>query len=339
MPFSRRASSFTGGLSPKLFSSLEKVRHVLEVTHVFRVFRLVNVIMLKWILPVRLLQKFPGERRRHRSYICEFLKEKYGPEAGRHTPSETDVLMFTISAHSRDFLRLCSTWIISQFLLAAVQQIRCNMLVTSCLASVDTLLLLCLFAIAVSNVARYGPTCAAFVVSLRLKDPTGSKYRMALDSYPRKADDDEEQLEHWMYTRLYVRLLAKAEARERLLNIGVAFAIIVLCISVISYLVSCFWPLIMYNQKPVTVHDGIWRHLHFYLVTFSTIGYGDMTFDNSKRGHIVGSIMSIIVMSTVLGFVSYIGYYITNFKERLFAGLDLEVGSSPEWTQKSLRDI
>jgi len=99
-----------------------------------------------------------------------------------------------------------------------------------------------------------------------------SRYRLALNSYPRSGDGTT-QLKRWMYTRIYVNLLARAEAREKLINIVVAVFTLILCRSLISYFLTCLGAsLIQYNHIALEPSDGIWKHIHFYLVTLASIG-------------------------------------------------------------------
>jgi hypothetical protein len=301
----------------------------------------VKVFLFEYLFPIQLRQDF-AEVPRHQSYIKKFLKENYGEEAKHHEPSRLDMLMYGVSVLSRAVLKFCSTWIIIQFIFAVLKMSDYPRAFIIPLIVVDMIILLFLIVVAVANVSLYGPTSACFVIAFRLKEPTGANYRLALNSYPRTAETKEVQLKRWRYTRIYVKLIARTEAREKLINIVIALFTVILCISVISYLLTSTkvnLPLIQYNDSPVNMLDGIWKHLHFYLVTLATIGYGDMTFVNTTLGHIVGAFMSIMVIASVLGFVSYISYYIINFRDRIFAGLDLEADSGADWIAQGLKDI
>jgi len=298
-----------------------------------------STILFEWLLPVRLIRRdFREELARHRSYINEFFKEEGGEEAKLQRPSAIDRWMYVVSVFSRAVLKVCLTWIAIQFVPAVLKIAPAKPLIWV-FTGLDTVVFLLLIFVAMSNVALYGPTCTGFVIALRLKKSTGSRYRRALNSYPRNADGTA-QLKRWMYTRIYVNLLARAEAREKLINVIFAVFTLILCLSLISYFLTCLGAsLIQYNHTALEPADGIWKHIHFYLVTLATIGYGDMTFDNSARGHIAGIVMSVLVIAIGLGFVSYVSYYVINFKERIIAGLDLEAGSGADWIAQSLRDI
>lgn len=302
-----------------------------------------DVLLFEYLLPVRLIrQDFRAELARHRSYINEFFKEEGGQEAELHAPSAFDSWMFVVSQYSRGALKLCLTWIIIEFIFAVARPADYHPIFVIGIIVIDLIVLLLMIVLALSNVALYGPTCAGFVVALRLRPSTGSMYRLALNSYPRRDDEEDIQLKRWMHTRLYVKQLARLEAHAKLMNIMSALLTNVLCISLISYLLTsprAYMPLLQHNGSPLSMQDGIWGHVHFYLVTLATIGYGDMTFVNTGLGRVVGAFMSIFVIAAVLGFVSYINHYIVNFKERIISGLDLEVGSGADWIAKNLRDI
>jgi hypothetical protein len=380
MPFNQ----LPGGFRVKFRRTRNWVRNFINrVGQILRVKR----ILFEYLLPIQLWRDYKNELPRQQSYIIGFLNQKFGEEAKRHEPSRSDRFMYGVSVLSRRIWNFCLTLITIQFIFAVLNTIipstsqrliiqsvisilkmsDYHPAITILLIIVDIIILSLLIVVALSNVALYGPTSACFVIAFKLKEPTGSYYRRALNSYPRAGDDNEVQLKRWMRTRLYAKLIARAEGREKLGNILIAVFTSVICISIISYLFTSprvYMPLIQSNAEPVKIsysntlntlpsdelriqcnpepvkmQDGIWKHLHFFLVTFATIGFGDMTFINTTIGHIVGAIMSILVIGMVLGFVSYVNHYLSNFRERIFAGLDLEAESGASWIAQSLRDI
>jgi hypothetical protein len=133
--------------------------------------------------------------------------------------------------------------------------------------------------------------------------------------------------------------MAYEASKQRLLCGVAAVVTALLTLSVISFLltttaVSC--ALLQQNGYPLNASNDIWRHLYFVFG-----GGGDITFVNTQRGYIVGSVTAALVLLSVTGFVAYVNYYILSFKERLLAGLDTSVGvgTSAEWIAKNLKEV
>lgn len=319
----------------------------------------VRELVSVYVLPISTAVLAYHEFRRRRGQLRADVEASSCRYPELHSPRVRHILFYV--THERYWQTMCFVlfWLVPQLLFGLfpsvvnwirvhVQLVRIGYLpVLSVFLGVDVIALVCLVWLLLSSVAPYGPTNVVYALSLRYATDTGVLYRCLLQSLPRADDSEERQAEQWEFTRAYLKELSGMIARKRLTEVITAFICIALTLSCVSLILSTAainHPLITTTGATgvsMAAKNGIIGHVYFFLVTFATIGYGDLSFVNQPRGYAAGVISAMLVMLTGFGLVSYMSYYIVNFKDRLLSGINAAAGGkgTPCWLWQSLRDV
>jgi hypothetical protein len=295
-----------------------------------------------------------GHYQYHADILPLIIRSDHQDSHAFHIHRTRHILGYAISEHARSIMKFCLFWLVPQLLVGTWPQAIAKLdalsstghrpLILVSLVVFDLLVCSILCLTIMCCVMIHGPTNAAYVTCLNCCLETGDLYRGALRNMPRSTDDPASQAEKWEYARIFVKQLARLEAQRKMRAVITGLILVTLYFSCISMWLSTHTldhPILALNGKPMGMDQTVLKHLYFFLVTFSTIGYGDVTFVSSLPGQITGIVCATLVMLTGIGFVAYINHFVVNMKERLIAGLDTNIPLSErsDWIGKSLREV
>jgi len=309
-----------------------------------------------YLLPISATWDVCSESKRKKEALIAELSVCKLSTINLHRPSSVNVFWYSLHETYWMIMRFCLFWMAVQMLFGAWPLGTLRLLeymkfghrfetaALWVLLVLDFALVGCSWLLLLASVSSYGPSNVCYVLSFKYDRRVGVTYRRALQSLPLASDIDGRQAEKWEFTRSYLKELARIESQRRLGQAVLAFLVSIVslsCISLILSTASFGVPVIGYGAHGTDASGGIAQHAYFFFITFATIGYGDISFLNHPRGHVAGLICALLVMLTGYGLVSYLNYYVVNFKERLLSGLDGAVGGNltPTWLWQSLKDV
>lgn len=312
-----------------------------------------------YLTPIGAIMHAVSESRRKRELLIADISTHKPVMPESDHPSRAHMLCYVVHEQYWEFNKCICFWLCIQLIIAgfpggAVWLIQHAPFMAAWYPPIlwavlvsDFVIFICLWALLLAAVSPYGPTNLSFVLILGYGAKAGALVRMVKQSLPRAQDTADRQAQQWEFARKSLKILARREAMTRMHEAIFSFLVSILVLSCISFIMSTDAidsPLLCADKVSVNASGGILQHIYFFFITFATIGYGDMSFVHNAKGHLAGIFCAGLVMLTGYGVVSYLNYYVVNFKERLLSGFEGVAGrfdgdGTPSWLWQSLRDI